>query len=160
VPEVRDVYDCNLETRSETDLRMSALRARGDALSQGKVKAESARCRTVFAFFASPAERNRPFRVDEHGRGYRKAYRTGACRRVDQHRGVDRVFQRRACVAVDEPRFDAFFLTRTAARSGQVRGRAEPVIWRAFARPVGSTAWLAAFPRSSPAVNEVPAPPF
>lgn len=81
---------------------MSALRARGGASSQGKVEAESQPwCGTVFAF-APPLERNRPFRVDKHGRGYRKAYRTGPCRRVDQHRGVDRVFQHRVGVAVDE----------------------------------------------------------
>jgi hypothetical protein len=38
VPEVRDVYDCNLETRSETDLRMSALRARGGASSRAEIE--------------------------------------------------------------------------------------------------------------------------
>jgi hypothetical protein len=42
VPEVRDVHDCDFETRSETDLRMSALRARGDAASRGQVEAEPA----------------------------------------------------------------------------------------------------------------------
>ncbi len=42
VPEVRDVHDCDFETRGPTDFRMSALRARGDARSRGEVEAEVA----------------------------------------------------------------------------------------------------------------------
>jgi hypothetical protein len=101
VPEVRDVHDCDLETRSETDLRMSALRARGSAASRGEVEAESQPWRGTVFVFTPPMERNRPFRVNEYGLRYRKACRTGSCRHVAQHRGVDRMFQHRTCRAVE-----------------------------------------------------------
>jgi hypothetical protein len=97
VPEVRDVHDCDLETRGQTDLRMSALRAPGDARSRGEAELAPM---SEGVCVRPPSERNRPFRVDRHGRGYRKTYRAGSCRVVDQHRGVDRVFQRRICRAV------------------------------------------------------------
>jgi hypothetical protein len=105
VPKVRDVHDCDRETRGQADLRMSALRARGDARSRGEVEAELALV-SDGVFVRPPSERNRPFRVDRHGRGYRKTYRAGSCRVVDQHRGVDRVFQRRICGTVTPFRSD------------------------------------------------------
>jgi hypothetical protein len=42
MPEVRDVHDCDFETRGQADLRMSALRARGGAPSRGEAEAEVA----------------------------------------------------------------------------------------------------------------------
>lgn len=75
-----------------------------------RVKPRSTWCRTVFGF-GPPSERNGPFRVDKHGRGYRKAYAMGSCGSVAQHRGVDRMFQRRTCRVLD---LDDCCLTRTA----------------------------------------------
>ena len=156
MPEVWDVHDCDFETRDQTDLRMSALRARRDAPSRGEV-AQASDGASDGVWLAPPSERNRPFRVDEHGRGYRKAYGVGSCRGVVQHRGVDRMSQRRTCRAVDASWFDGFCWRESPPAPWSSPRACGAVIGRALARPVGSkTPGFAAYSRSSPAVNEVP----